>query len=193
MLPLHNISFRRRDRDMDRTVQVANISASGIGFIRSSAAFWPDVGEIVEGTLTIAGREFALEAKVVRISSTVVGCVIDNNKYNMGELVTHYFDRELSAISMKDIKPPRVDGLPEGNVRCLVGRNSTQLFFIEKNGAIPYFSLTFMGQKIEGGSAVKPAGKTMPLTVQAAIRFIENVEAIDLEKRKALMEELKKL
>jgi hypothetical protein len=121
LMPMHNVTFRRKDRDGSKAVKVSNVSAAGIGFIRSSAQSWPAQGAMIEGMLSIGGREMPIQAKVMRITPEVVGCAIDTAKYDLDDLLAHHFDRELSALEMKEADPIPLRGAPAGKVRRLVG------------------------------------------------------------------------
>src|SRR6478672_8527324 len=74
MLVLHRISFQRLDPPPAEKIAVANLSTTGVGFIRNSVANWPAPGSKIRGEFTFDGKTYPAIARIVHISPMVVGC-----------------------------------------------------------------------------------------------------------------------
>lgn len=151
--PLHEIGFQFASAD--DPLQIANISAGGIGFIKSSLERWPEPGSIIEGRLTIAGSRFDVKVKVAHASAAVVGASFEQPPKPMGAKIREHLLAELSALNMVCVPRENLRDEPDGTPYWFHGTNNCELYFVERAGTIVRFHLVYFGHYLEG-SAGKP-------------------------------------
>lgn len=149
--PLHAVYFRRVTPPCPDTIPLANISESGIGFFKITGQDWPARGEVVKGELIISGDKFSVALRIVRESSLVIGCAFVLTPTELKARIQNYFEMEISALALSEVKSTALKSLPEGTPRWFRGDNSAELYFIEDQGKITRFHAYFLGIYWEGG------------------------------------------
>ena len=161
LLPLHDIRFELTSPEQVSTIQIANVSSSGIGFLRSSWNDWPAPASTLEGwvqTLSEGHNErLDITVRIARISTSVVGCSLLEPLLAWGSLVSRYFDQELAAVTMIAVDPAKLQAESDGQPHGLYGAHNTDRYFVTRPGDpnhIVRFNLTFLGNYVEGGNAL---------------------------------------
>ncbi|HVK60531.1 MAG TPA: hypothetical protein VM432_03225 [Bdellovibrionales bacterium] len=210
--PLHFITNDGRD------LLIANISTSGVGFQKTSFATLPPEETVLHGKLRLQDKNYALRLRVVHVSASIVGCIIDPQSSEYSNDLNHYLDVELSAVVLRPIDTQILKQPPEGKPQWYVGRqNSCELYLVENNGELKDFHCTIWGHYFEskksghkrfgvvsqagGGSSsniypqaalVEDIKDPSKETMAMALRFLSNVPKIDERIRAQLIDRLRK-
>jgi uncharacterized protein YbjT (DUF2867 family) len=147
--PLHEIGFQLESAE--NLLQIANISAGGIGFIRSSLERWPEPRSVIEGRLTIGGSSFEVKVKVVHASVAVVGVSFEQPPKPMVAKIREYLLAEISALDMVWVPRESLRDEPDGTPYWFHGTNNCELYFVTRMGRILRFHLVYFGHYLEGG------------------------------------------
>src|SRR4051812_12279244 len=100
ILPLHRISFLPVGDRFTGPLHVANISRSGIAFLKSAGHEWPSPGERIRGTVQIGMTSNAVECRVIHAMGRIVGCEYEGETGKLAVALGQYFDVELKALKM---------------------------------------------------------------------------------------------
>ncbi len=148
--PLHEIGFKLDSGG--NPLQIANISAGGIGCFKSSLERWPEPGSVIQGWLTIGESSFEVKVKLVHASEAVVGMSFEQPPIPMGAKIREYLRAELSALNMVCVPRESFRHEPEGTPYWFHGTNNCELYFVERMGRILRFHLVYFGHYLEGGA-----------------------------------------
>ena len=74
LAPLGRIAFRMPEKFGAKTVDILNISRSGVGLAKAGDISWPSAGDSISGTLISEGQEYAVVLRVMHISASTIGC-----------------------------------------------------------------------------------------------------------------------
>src|SRR4051794_29939871 len=94
ILPLHNIHFEQKDPPLADHVEVANLSPSGVGFIRESFKKLPKSGDVLKGNLMIGRDVHSVGVKVIHAAGAIVGGHFENPTPPLDQAIQKYFDIE---------------------------------------------------------------------------------------------------
>ena len=136
-------------------VIVANISSSGIGFFCDPEQRWPEKGREFRGNLLIEDETFPLHLKVVRISPRTIGCIFIGDLTALKKALDHHFSVEFSASNTSKVNSEILKTESDGTPHLFRGSDSGELFFVESDGKLLRFQLSFFGNYIEGGDGQK--------------------------------------
>jgi len=206
MIPLHDVVFDQKHPLVERSIKIANLSASGVGFIRSACTSWPTTGTIIRGDFVIEGNRVPMAARLVHISPMVVGCAYEGETVQIEKMVQRFFKIELEAARMTEVKASKRDG-PKGKVFWFRGDGKNELFLIEDETGIVEFNLLFsdnficfgesgkpsFGRKVKdlhsskptqlGSSVIKVLDSVSKQTLEDAMKFTENLQALSCNLR----------
>jgi hypothetical protein len=176
--PLHFIA------DDDKDLLVANISTSGVGFQKTSFPTLPEDGSRITGTLRLEDKSYPLSLKVMHVSSSIVGCLIDPPSPDYSRDLSAYLEVELSAVQAREVDQSLLKETPEGKAHWFVGRaNSCELFLVENGGRLKNFHCTIWGHYFESKheghqrfGAISRSGQTDRSNIYPQSELIEDVE-----------------
>jgi len=210
LLPIHGVEFWRRIPAPEAPVSVANLSGRGIGFIRGSVVGWPASGGEVEGDLKLGREVVPIRARIVHVSSALVGCAIEGDPPGLSAAIQEFFRLEIVAHSLVEVPSRLLQPEEAGTPRWFRGGTSCELYLVENAGRFASFHVSFYGHYIEGGEGrlarygeivdeevqEKPSYKGSALVrqvvslppeiVSGAARFVENISQLSPEQRGAL-------
>lgn len=198
--PLHRITFDCHEPRVSAPVGVGNISASGIAFIRSSVPSWPGPSQYVAGQLLIGSKSLGIRARIVHLSTALVGCRYEGEFADLQSSIDDYFQLELTAMKARPINSSILKKDPRGTPHWFMAENNSELYYIENAGRIVHFHLSVFGNYIDGGEG-KPttfgheqpdSGEELikrsvlihtttdlpPDVVQGSLRFLESIEMV---------------
>jgi len=214
LLPLHKIEFNQKSPNVANGIQLSNLSISGAGFIRNSAASWPAHGSVLCGSLNVDGKTVPVALKIVHNSPAIVGCAFEGETTELERTIDQFFKVELAAIKMEVLQTKPVKGIASGKAFWFRGPHNCELYFVEDPSGVVLFHLSVFGNYIESGeSGVLSFGTVVsdgdasemaPLssnnikkqtsvpneTLEAAMKFIENVSSINPNQRSAICSSL---
>ncbi len=199
IIPLHRISFKSLNPARVLPLGVRNISSTGFGLIPPPVA-WETRPDSLVGQLTIGAEQLDIAARIVHLSQAIVGCQFQGDTAALSRLLEEYFKVELNALKARQINPAVLKQDPRGTPHWFVAENNSELYYVEKDGALVHFRLSVFGNSIDGGEG-KPVtfgieesdrtpegdirkGSVLIQTTQSlpreivetAIRFIESIE-----------------
>jgi len=130
-------------------LEVANLSCSGIAFknVQTPASLSP--GSMIRGTLHVLQDDIEVSATVVRIDDFVIACSFTMKTSHIDRVLRKYFQIEIAAMKMNPMNPDHLAPSSEGTPHCLNGDLDHKLYFLETDGEIHYFELSFQGNDIE--------------------------------------------
>jgi len=190
LLPLHEVKFHMSSPVESGGILVANLSASGAGFIRASARSWPPEQSILRGNLELAGKSIPVVLKVIHNSPGIVGCSFEGESTQLKKILDTSFGVDLLAMKLEEVPAKLQKGMSEGKARQFRGNENCDLYFVEDTTGVAVFRLSLLGNVIEcgeNGNATLLGGEKIPLdTGIQAIRFIENIPALTPNQKSAI-------
>lgn len=213
MTPLHDIFLELKAKKVDGIRRIVNISASGVGLLNEGDRRRVPVGSALEGVVVYKGQEFPVNLQVVQNLSASTGYAFIGDVKSIGDIVSLFFELELSATKLAEVKTRRLKNLPDGNARLFQNADDSELFFVEGANGISRFHLTFQGNHLsydpdnglKYGKIVTPTKQTMPQSpgtdlvrfepdipteiIHKTIKFISNIRLLP-EKQRELFTEL---
>lgn len=217
ILALHHIHFRRAGAPESESIQIANLSIKGIGFVKTPGLVWPKPGALIQGTLTINNENYEVTPKVARVTEQVVGCSIENSQHGLIDAIARYFKLELTAQKMTKLRKEHLNPVSEGEPHYFVGENNCDLYYVESADQLLYFYVTFFGNHIEwkpgqklkfgmideGIYRDKASHKKTPTVVatsgfsgfseemlDSVVRYVDNINELDTPIKKKIRDSL---
>lgn len=207
LLALHQVTFLFDEASGLQRASVSNLSMGGM------ALLWPDPEQSLptlqstfSGSLEIVRQTFPLKGKFVHTSDRIVGCQFTEVPSSYASDLARYFNTELAATRLHPINPEMLEAQPDGNPHFFAGPNQCELFYVENQGRLIRFSLTFLGNHLEGlengdvkagwikedtgrdekptykgSSLVHSVGQLPPETFNSVLRFIHNIPCLNPE------------
>jgi hypothetical protein len=194
VLSLHRIQFVRKLGDgREEPVRIANVSATGAGFIREP------------------GHEYPVRARIMHLTETIAGCQFESPMADFNTVIDRYFEIEIAAVCMKEVNPGILRKDCGGTPHLIIGENNCELYYVESSRKVVYFYLTFFGNYLEGGDEEdarfgyvdedefldKPAYRGSPIVrlthsipedvLAGAIKFVENMTRVPQSVRKEIV------
>ena len=149
--PLHEVGFLRELPWPAGPVSVANVSVTGIALILGAAEGWPEPGGELAGTLTVGSASFAVDLRIVHRTHDVVGCGFVSPSRALTLAIQAYLAADLEALAMAYVPPRDLAAEPDGEPHWFHGHNNSELYLVERRGAVIRFRLTFFANYLEGG------------------------------------------
>jgi hypothetical protein len=214
--PLHRIQFQCSEPQFAKFAQpigVGNISSSGIAFIRSALPQWPGPTEQVGGLLLIGSHQLGIRARIIHLSTALVGCRFEGELASLQQAIDEYFKLELTAIQARPMNPSILKKDPRGTPHWFMAENNSELYYIENAGRVVHFHLSVFGNYIDGGEG-KPTtyGHEQPDrdgaelikssvlihtttdlpkdVVMGALRFLEGIDKVPREVRDQIVKKV---
>jgi hypothetical protein len=152
LVNLHRISFHPKTPPFADTLTLANLSATGIGFIRGEITNWPKVGQIMSGTIEMETVPYQISVKIARETPDVIGGSWVDPSPSFLQLIHRYFEAELAALKLHEINPRFIKQPDNQNkARWIQGDNNCELYIEKQSEQIDYFNLLLLGNYAEGG------------------------------------------
>ncbi|MEK7691175.1 MAG: hypothetical protein AAB425_09160 [Bdellovibrionota bacterium] len=165
ILPLHAVTFERKNPEHEGRFRIANLSTSGFALARGDASILPGqepkAGARWVGILQSNGQGVVtVVAEAVHTASLIVGFRFIDPSRELSEWVLRQFKLELGALAMTEIARAILKDEEDGFVPvCYTGAGGAELFFAAdpKTGVIDRFEMTFLGNVFSGteGGPVK--------------------------------------
>jgi hypothetical protein len=210
LTPLHAVFFELAPDGV--RAELSNISLSGFAILRRTVALSMSPGQIIQGALVCGSTRVPLSAEVMHVNDAIVGCRFSGHSAEAHRVIQSYFDLELNALSMIEVKPEMLQADPDGIPHWIHGKNNCEVFFVAQGDRVVRFNLTFFGNYVEGGEGREPRygqimdeedafsrprhkGSTLirwdsslaSELSRYALRFLESVPHLGEEHRKALI------
>ena len=191
---LHRVSFHEEKPSSGRVLAIANISTSGVGFLRESASSWPPAGSVLEGRLEVpaaGGRQAGVPARAKIVhgidSGRVVGCAFvpeaGGNILAVQRLVRDYFRIELAALNMIHAPEDVLAAEPDGAPHWFHGKNNCELHYVsakEDRDRLLRFQISFFANFVDGDD-------TGPVRYGAVVEDLDSGESKPRHKSAALV------
>ncbi len=129
---------------------VLNISVTGVGLDESSLLKWPDSGGELEGRFHFQRAEVPAKLQIVRKKSGIIGCSFTGELAPIRRAVMDFFNIELEAQKMSEVRVSQFDNITEGSPRWFYSNEGMELYFVEKNSVIINFYLVHGTHYLEG-------------------------------------------
>jgi hypothetical protein len=134
--------------------KLANISLTGVGFLKATASGWPGVGAELPGRLRLFDRSFDVSIRVIHYTGLIAGCAFQGKLLELQRAIREFFKMELAALNMVKAPADVLQAVPDGLPMWFGGRNNCELFLVLDRSdphSIIRFQLSFFGNFIEGG------------------------------------------
>jgi len=194
----------------EATLELVNLSRSGVALEQGSLASWPAPGERLRGHLQMGSESFPMELEVVRVANRVAGCRFANPSPEFATYLEGYFRLELSAVRMTKIDPKVLRKEPDGDPLWFRGADTSELYLVSRGEEVLSFSLSFSDFRIEApsGKALKvmrrvedPDKRAYDDTIYRPIaldptlrelveRFLSEIESLPAEFRRSILARL---
>lgn len=184
---------------------IVNMSLSGVALTRSMVTSSPDAGTEFKARLVIKGKFFEVTFKVAHVSPLVIGATYVSPSLEFMAYMKAFFMVEVAALKLSTVAPQFVKPASQGIAHWLEGEKKTSVYYVETDGKIVEFNLSFFGNTIEyhgdtnwrfGQTQLDSAGNAFnsstgfkwdtawpPQTVELARRFIDAIPKLrDSEK-----------
>lgn len=185
---LHRLSFDCRNLapQVSKPVEIANISATGIGLVNDGKIQWPSPGATLEGSLRFENEKFEVRLEIMHVGDSAVGCRYLGATDELQRFLLRYFRIETSAARMVQVNPDVLRAEEDGSPRLFRGLDNCELYLVEKNSKLVRFSLVFFGNHIESDAAgstrfASNSGALKRDEISAAIKFVQNIEGLPID------------
>jgi len=134
-------------------LQLNDISAGGVGILRTTEVDWPAPGTRMKGLFGLGGEEIPVDLKVIGIYSKVIGCEFAGDFRPIRKKITEHFDFEISAAGMREINPDVLKQPEDENLklRYFSSESHGELsLFLDQEDDLQRFELGFLGNWFEG-------------------------------------------
>lgn len=202
---LHRVSFySRSDIFAIGTLEVSNISFTGVGFIRPGHDMGLQKKDVFAGELKIDDVAVNLECEVVHEGSPILGCRILNRSEQLDDVLTRHFMHALDRVKLKKARKEELEWHPHGSPQLYFGDENTQIYFVEDSGRLVEFRVSFFGNLLAGilkdnTRWVPPADifylKTdlSPELVTLSEKFVQGANNLDPKWRDAIIDAIREV
>lgn len=153
--PLRQIHFETLKPHAGLRVQIANLSATGVGVRREGIPWWPQIGTVVEGTFFVNHEEIPAKLELIHLTGQTAGLRFVEPSPELLGMSKKYFNLEMAALEMTKVNPSVLRKQSEGNPHWLYGPNNCELFAVEKDNSLVRFHLSWYGNYAEGSASEK--------------------------------------
>lgn len=150
--PLHDIWIEIEIDGKQQEFSIANISTSGIGILSNDQLKHQDKGKVLKARLKIFQNEFLVALKVAHHTSNILGCSYMATTAELKKSIEEYFKSEIAGLHFAAVNPEVLKADERGTPHWYRGKGGMELYFTENKDSIPFFSLTFLGIHLEGGT-----------------------------------------
>ncbi len=102
ILPSHKINFEIYSKEAPKTLEVLNISLSGIAFQRDQENSWQALGTKLTGSLSIKGERFRTTVEVRHVSFDRIGAKFISKDFALDKAIENYL---LNELKQKRVNP----------------------------------------------------------------------------------------
>lgn len=202
---LHQVSFRSRsDIFPIGSLSVANISFTGIGFLRPRHDVGLQKKDRFNGELKIGDRAMNLECEVVHEDSMILGCRVLSRESRLDEFLHRYFSHALDTMRLRKAHRDELDWHPRGTPHLFYGDDNAEIYFVEDSGRLVEFRVSFFGNLLAGilkdnSQWVPPPDifyvKTdlSPELVELSERFVRNTTHLESQWREAIIDAIREV
>ena len=216
LLSLHHVQFICKNPLIEDPIPLLNLSTNGAGLMKNAISTLPAPGTLLQGDFDFNGERHPIEMRLIHNSGQVAGCAFQGDFSQIRDRIVRYFDLELSALKMTQVKPEMLQTEADGTPHWFLGTNNCELYLVSKEERVIRFNLSFFANYIEGGETIptrfgqvvedtridKPKAKGSALVLwekalpedllNTACRFMENVLPLSSAHRIAILEKIKK-
>ncbi|MBK9519965.1 MAG: hypothetical protein IPO09_22100 [Anaeromyxobacter sp.] len=150
--PLHDISFGWTGDGPPVDVPVANLSATGMALLRGILPEPSGAAPTFAGLLGLGQRRLPVVLGLVHVSHDVVGCCFVDPGRALVDAINAHLAAELSALEMAPVEADRLPRQDQGAAHWFHGRENCELYYVEQEGVLLRFHLSFLGNFLEGGA-----------------------------------------
>jgi len=147
--PLHNISFHLTEPFELPDIRIGNISSTGIGFLRDNMPEQLTDTDIYKGYLVHHDRDAKIETRYVHHTARILGCAFLREFEEIKKIIRRYFTIEMAAMDLAEVSHKVLRKLPEGTPHWFQKTGDCELYYVEDNGEILRFNVTFFGNYLE--------------------------------------------
>lgn len=199
-----SVQARLTQNNAKLTVDVFNISATGIAL---ESGVWSESlsqGAIVSLELLVANNWHGVQARIVHQRSGRVGLVFVDVAEKLSRSIERHFELEISAIDGVEVDPRVLRRSPDGDSHWIQGKNNCGLFWVEKDSRVLRFELTFLGNRWESDASgavifVRAEDdesfieKPDPESIELASRILKHMSALRPEVAKSIRDRLQSI
>ncbi|MEK6706466.1 MAG: hypothetical protein AABZ06_11835 [Bdellovibrionota bacterium] len=149
---LHNLHFTPDDKGLGDLLSVSNLSVSGVALTKEYLKRVPAAGAEISGELLIGEDVNKAVLRVVHSAGGIVGCMFIEPTPSLVTSIQLYLYLELDAVEVKKVPDDILKPVAEGNPHWYCGGNNCELYFVENEGELLWFNISFLGNYIEGGN-----------------------------------------
>lgn len=208
VFPVYDVYFQAAIGNRGADV-VVNVSTSGMGLLRVSGRFWPEPHAVVFGHVMLHGKHVAVQTKIVRATSSIIGCSFVGDTTLLAQALEEYFSVELSAVHLSEVNPEILKTELDGRGRLFRSKQNCELYLVERDAQLIRFQMSFLGNylegsydealkfghvhgderekpKYEGSSLVRYVSDIPSEILTAAEKFVSNVPGLEKTHRHAI-------
>lgn len=145
--PLRQIYFRRNLDGL--ALEIGNLTMSGVGLVYIDDLAEPQKGAILEGCFLFERIEYPVILKVIHHTGRILGCSFQGDLSQLSEFFSRYLSFELEGIRLEQVNPAVLKQERIGTPQWFKGNDQSELFFVEDEGHIVRFELSFLGNYLE--------------------------------------------
>ncbi len=197
----------------DKTYLVKNISIGGLALQGENLLNEFVANREIEITVFINNSDLKVQTRVVHVTEHFMGLVVSANLEKFSQAVLDYFECEIDAHDVKMMDPNRLAPRKEGKPYWFFSDSSKEVFYLEKDGKVTFFQISYKGKILERnangkfnigvveeakvahhkGSDLISVESDIDLTViKSIIRFLEGVLEMDESHRKQIISSIEK-
>jgi hypothetical protein len=128
---------------------IVNISLSGAALDVTQFIKVPEVGARLTLRMTVNGQVFDVESEVVRVTSSVIGVFFQTPSLGFLGALKNYLIVEISALKLAPVASEHLKPVPVGMPHWLAGEKKSGVYFVENQGEVLEFNLSFFGNIVE--------------------------------------------
>jgi hypothetical protein len=148
VLDQDKISFFIEGRE--NRLKIENISSGGIAIPRSEIST-AQIDQIISGQILISDEEaFALEAKVVHLSTYIIGMSFRLETRELSKNLAQYFRAEMIGARLRLVDKKYLQTPQNGEPMWLTDGHDNELYVVFNKEGILNFHMSFLGHYIEG-------------------------------------------
>jgi hypothetical protein len=205
---LHRIGFTLDPADPWQRMAIANVSVTGIGFLKAVFKVAPSKEDILGGVLTIEDRGYPVKIRIAYVSEQRVGALFQEAHPDLRKALETYFKIELAALGTMKINPQYHKSEPDGITHWIHG-DTGELYYVSRADRVLRFHMTFLGNHFvgdqnkqlaaghvteerehdelrKGTELVEMAERVSDEMNDLALKFISNVPHLSAEHRNAI-------
>lgn len=184
--PLYRVKFTVNDAEGVQDFAVLNLSVTGFALLPAQKMEPWKSGDVIQGILSCDDEGLKLRARVIRIADGVIGCAFEGELAPIRKLLDQYFDQEIAALNMTQVKSSILKRDGNGTPYLFMGRNNCDLYYVANQKEVLRFSLHLFGNSIEGEKG-KPVSLEAQDQIDVARKFLHQIDGLNPDHLKSLL------